>query len=145
MSKKPNDNGRKSDGTFAPGNSAGGRTKGSRNKTTPAVEKLLDGEAEELTRVAVSKAKEGDMTALRLCLERIAPARKDSPVQFELPPVTSVSDAVSASSSVLASVAAGDLTPDEAGRIMGLLTAHKSLVELCDIEARIARLEEAKA
>lgn len=141
---EPKTNGRKSDGTFAPGNKAGGRTKGSRNKTTLAVEKLLDGEAEALTRVAIEKAKEGDGAALRLCLERIAPPRKDAPTPFALPAVSTVADTVAASSAVLAAVAEGDLTPDEAGRVMGLLTAHKSLVELCDLEARIARLEESK-
>ena len=43
------------------------------------MEALLDGEAEAITRVAVDKAKEGDTTALRLCLERILPPRKDRP------------------------------------------------------------------
>ena len=33
-----------------------------------AMEALLDGEAEELTRKAVELAKGGDMAALRLCL-----------------------------------------------------------------------------
>lgn len=50
-------------------------------------------------------------------------------------------DAVGASSALLAAVAAGDVTPDEAGRVMALLTAHKALVEAGDLEARIAALE----
>jgi hypothetical protein len=50
-----------------------------------ATEALLDGEAEAITRVAVERAKEGDATALRLCLERILPPRKDRPVSFSLP------------------------------------------------------------
>ena len=62
-----------------------GRPPGSRNKTTLAVESLLDGEAENLTRKAIELAKDGDLTALRLCLERIAPPRKDRPVTFSLP------------------------------------------------------------
>jgi hypothetical protein len=47
--------------------------------TTLAVEALLDGEAETITRKAIELAKEGDLTALRLCLDRIAPPRKDRP------------------------------------------------------------------
>ena len=47
-----------------------GRPKGTRNKTTLAMEALLDGEAEAITRKAIEKAKEGDMVAIRLCLER---------------------------------------------------------------------------
>lgn len=138
---EPKDNGRKTDGTFAPGNSLGGRTPGSRNKTTVAVEALLEGEHEALTRAAIDKALDGDTTALRLCLDRIAPPRKDSPVTFELPAIRSVEDAVAASSAILSAVAAGEVTPDEAGRVMSLLTAHKQLVETCDLETRLAALE----
>lgn len=137
----PNNNGRKPDGTFAPGNALGGRTPGSRNRTTLAVEALLEGEHEALTRKAIELALAGDARALRLCLDRIAPARRDAPVSFNLPPIRSVEDAVGASSALLAAVAAGDVTPDEAGRVMALLTAHKALVEAGDLEARIAALE----
>ena len=141
MAGGPKRSGRKSDGTFAPGNSLGGRTPGSRNKTTIAVEALLEGEHEALTRKAIDTALEGDVTALRLCLDRIAPARRDAPVSFVLPPIASAEDAVKASSAILAAVAAGEVTPDEGARVMSLLTAHKALVETCDLETRIAALE----
>ncbi|MGV2495046.1 DUF5681 domain-containing protein [Pelagerythrobacter aerophilus] len=141
---KPKDTGRKSDGTFAPGNTLGGRPPGSRNKTTLAIEALLEGEHEALTRAAIGKALEGDTTALRLCLDRLAPPRKDSPVSFGLPQIKTAEDAVTASSALLAAVAAGEVTPDEAGRVMSLLTAHKALVETCDLEARISALETKK-
>jgi hypothetical protein len=55
------------------GNPAG-KPKGARHKTTLAVQALLDGEAEALTRKCIELAKEGDTTALRLCMERLAPA-----------------------------------------------------------------------
>ncbi|MCB0058113.1 MAG: hypothetical protein KDE45_13845 [Caldilineaceae bacterium] len=141
MSDEPNTNGRESDGKFAPGNKLGGRTQGARNKTTLAVEALLDGQHEALTQAAISKALEGDTAALRLCLDRIAPPRKDAPVSFELPPIKSVADAVEASSALLAAVADGDVTPDEAGRVMALLTSHKAMVETGDLEVRITALE----
>jgi hypothetical protein len=34
------------------------------------------------------------LAALRVCLDRIAPPRKDRPVLFELPPVSSAADVV---------------------------------------------------
>lgn len=144
MADDPNNNGRETDGTFAPGNTAGGRTPGSRNKTTLAVEALLEGEHEALTRAAIVKALGGDTTALRLCLDRIAPARKDSPICFALPDIKTADDALKASSALLAAVAASEVTPDEAGRVMALLTSHKGLVESSDLEARIAALEAKK-
>lgn len=141
MSEDPNINGRQSDGTFAPGNKLGGRKPGSRHKTTVAIEALLEGQHEALTQAAISKALEGDTTALRLCLDRIAPPRKDSPISFDLPPISSAADAVAASSTLLDAVAQGHVTPDEAARVMALLTAHKALVEAGDHEARLAALE----
>jgi len=142
MTGKPKNNGQKSDGTFAPGNKMGGRPKGARNKTTLAVEAMLDGEAEAITRKAIDMAMEGDGPAIRLCLERLLPARKDTPVVFALPHIETALDAVTASTALLAAVASGDVTPEEAGKVMGLLTAHKQLVEVCDLEARLQRLEE---
>ena len=141
MAKSPKKTGRETDGTFAKGNTLGGRTPGSRNRTTVAVEALLEGEHEALTRAAIAKALEGDATALRLCLDRIAPARKDSPVTFALPKVESAQDAVAASSVLLAAVASGEVTPDEAGRVMALLSAHKVLATVSDLELRIMELE----
>jgi hypothetical protein len=131
---------------FRPGSSGNpaGKPHGARHRVTRAIEELLEGEHEALTRKAIEKALEGDMIALRLCLDRIAPPRKDAPITMVLPPVRSLADAVEASAAVLAAVAAGDVTPDEGGRIMALLTAHKQIVEAGDLEGRVAALEKAK-
>lgn len=135
--------GEKQSGRWKPGQSGNpaGKPKGARHKATQAVEALLEGQAEALTQKAIEKALEGDGVALRLCLERIAPARKDAAVCFDLPAIASASDTVTASSALLEAVAAGNVTPDEASRIMGLLTSHKALVEVCELERRIEALE----
>ena len=86
-----------------------GRPAGARNKALLAMEALLDGEAEAITRVAVDKAKEGDTTALRLCLERILPPRKDRPVSFSLPQLGTVTDARAATAAIVAAVATNAL------------------------------------
>lgn len=144
--EQPDTTGRNQDGTFARGVSGNpaGRPAGTRHAVTRAVEALLEGEHEGLTRKAVEMALAGDTTALRLCLDRIAPARKDAPIVFALPPIRTATDAVEASTSLLGAVAVGEVTPDEAGRVMALLTAHKTLVETGDLEARIAKLEAKK-
>src|SRR5260370_33248870 len=66
------------------GNPAG-RPMGARHKATVAAEALLDGEAEALTRKAVEMALAGDGTALRLCLDRILPPRRERPVRVTTP------------------------------------------------------------
>jgi Family of unknown function (DUF5681) len=62
-----------------------GRPKGARNATTLALESLLDGQAQALTQKAIDLALTGDLTALRICLDRILPPRKDRPVTFDFP------------------------------------------------------------
>jgi hypothetical protein len=124
------------------GNPAG-RPKGSRNKATSAVEELLDGEAEALTRKAIDKALEGDMAALRMCLDRLLPPRRDRLVTFELPTIESAGDALKASSAILAACAAGQLSMREAGEFMNLVSSHVRMHESNDLEARITALEAA--
>ena len=51
---------------------------------------------------------------------------------------------MAASSAVLEAVAAGDVTPGEAGAVMALLTGHKSIIEAGDLENRITALEAKK-
>jgi hypothetical protein len=114
---------------------------GARNRKDRLSDALTRAQCEAITQAAIEKALGGDTAALRMCLDRIAPARKDSPITMTLPKVETVRDAVAASQHVLAAVAAGEVTPDEAARVMALLTAHKSLVEVGDIEGRIAALE----
>jgi len=66
---------RERDTRYKPGQSGNptGRPKGARKKATVAVETLLEGEAETITRRCIDLALEGDHTALRLCLSRIFP------------------------------------------------------------------------
>ena len=142
MTEPPNNDGRTTDGKFATGNSLGGSKLGSRHKVTLAVEALLEGQHEALTQAAIDKALQGDGVALRLCLDRIAPPRKDAPISISLPPVSSAADAVVASSALLDAVATGEVTPGEAGPVMALLVSHKAIVEAGDLERRITVLEE---
>ena len=133
---------RNPDGTFGPGNP--GRPQGARHKVTKAIEDLLQGEADGLTRKAIDLALEGDTTALRLCLERIAPARKDAPISFDLPPIANASEAAQAAAAVVTAVANGDITPLEGATVMGLVENYRRVLETSEFEARIAALEEAK-
>jgi hypothetical protein len=94
-----------------------------------------------LTQTAVKKALEGDNVALRLCLERIAPALKDKPVSFSLPKMSNALDASEAAGSVLTAVSEGDLTPIEATRVMGLIDSFRRTLELTEIEQRLQALE----
>jgi len=134
--------GRNTDGTFGPGNP--GKPQGARHKATQAALALLDGQAEALTQKAVETALAGDTAELRLCLERIVPPRKDAPVTFALPPMTTAADAAKGAAAVLAAVAIGDLTPTEGAHVMGLIETYRRTLETSELEARLAALEDGR-
>lgn len=128
---------------FEPGQSGNpaGRPKGARSQTTLAMEAILEGEAEALTRKAIEMALDGDGPALRLCLDRLCPPRKDRPVLFALPPIATAADAVKASAALVAAVAEGELTPSEATDFGKLIETVLRGIELTDVQDRLARLE----
>lgn len=76
------------------GNPAG-RPKGARNRTTIAMQELL----------------EGDTVAIRMCLERLVPVRKDRHVIFDLPKIERAADIPKATASLLEAVASGTICP----------------------------------
>ena len=118
-----------------------GRPSGSRNATTLALEALLDGQANALTQKAIDLALAGDMAALRLCLDRILPPRKDRPVNFTLPTINSAQDAAAIVSSVLAAVAAGEITPTDAAEVGKLIDSYVKAYETAELAERLERLE----
>ena len=119
-----------------------GRPKGSRNASTLAAEALLDGDAEALTKKAINLALEGDLAAIRLCLERILPARRERPISFELPALQTPKDAVAATAAIAEAVSDGTLLPSEAETMSRLVQTFAAAIELHDHEERISRIEE---
>ena len=119
-----------------------GRPEGSRNRATLAAQALIDGQAEALVKTAVGLALGGDGPMLKVILERLVPARKDAPIKVTLPPMEKASDIPQAMSSILASVAAGELTPTEAQAVAGLVELQRRALETSELEQRIAALEK---
>jgi Family of unknown function (DUF5681) len=119
-----------------------GRPPGARNAATVTAELLLDGEAATITRKAIELAKQGDLTALRLCLERIVSPRRDRPVNFALPSMSSAGDASKALATIMAAVASGELTPVEAAELSRVIEGYVKTLEATEIERRLRFLEE---
>ena len=119
-----------------------GKPRGARNRATLLAEALLDGEAEALAGKAIEKALEGDGMALRLCLERVLPARKDRPISFSMPAIASARDAAKAMGALLAAVAAGNVTPSEAGEVSKIVEVYFEALQGSEFEQRLKALEE---
>ncbi len=129
---------------FEPGQSGNpsGRPAGSRNAATRLVEAMFEDEAETIGRRAIEMALGGDTLAMKLVLERLVPLRRGRPVQFELPAIHTSADVVAAIGQVLRATAAGDLTPDEAATVAGILDAKRRAIETVEFEGRLEALEK---
>ena len=129
---------------FQPGRSGnpGGKVRGTRHRVTLAAEALLEGEAEALTRKAIELAKTGDTVALRLCLDRILPARKAGrAIRLNLPALRTPDDVMGAIGRIAEAVARGLITPEEGQSVAGIVEQARSSIELVDIGRRLAALE----
>jgi hypothetical protein len=142
---EPSKNEKKSRTQFEPGNTFGkGRPAGSRNKATEALQALLDGEGERITRKAVELALDGDTIALRLCLERLIPPVKERRVSLDVPKLERAGDIATALGTLLDAVATGEITPSEGQTIATLLEVQRKAIETAELEQRITRLERIK-
>jgi hypothetical protein len=119
-----------------------GRPKGSRNAATLACEALLDGQAEALTQKAIQMALAGDPVAMRICMDRIYPARKDRPVTFALPPINSPRDAADIMAAVARAVGMGDITPNEAAEFAKVVTAYTTAYQIAEMNEPLTCIEQ---
>jgi len=120
------------------GNPAG-RPRGSRNRATILMQGLLAGRAEAIGQKLVELAENGDIAAIRICMERSA--GKDEPVDVGLPPIEKPSDSVAAAQAIVAAVAAGDLTATEAAGLAKVVDVYVRAVETKELDERLTKLE----
>lgn len=101
---------------------------------------LMGTDAPAIIRKLVELALGGDVNAARLVLERLVPAIKaaELPVALALPADADLADQ---GRSVIAVLAAGQIPPGQAASILQALAGVARLVELTELEKRIAALE----
>lgn len=119
------------------GNPAG-KPKGARDKRT-ALRELLQPHAADLVAKAVELAKAGDTTALRICIDRCIPAIKAKDAPVDLPELTG--SLAEQGQAVMRAMAAGRITPDEANAVMQVISAQARIIEVDELEKRLADLE----
>jgi hypothetical protein len=130
--------------TFQKGQSGNpaGRPVGARSRARVVAEEMFEGEAEAIIRAAIDTAKEGDMGAVRLCLDRVAPRPKDRGPAFAFPPLNNAGSALTALASIAEAVADGDLTPAEAGELSRVAERFLNLFAITPYEQQRAWVEQ---
>ena len=131
------------------GNKSGGRQKGTPNKATAEVRDLaLDYGPEavkELGRLAQeAKSETARISACNSILER-AYGRPSTgrPIVIDLPDTSTADGITQAIAAIIQSAACGELTPDEASDLCGVVEAQRRAIELSDHEQRLAKIEAA--
>lgn len=117
-----------------------GKPKGVKHKATQAMSLLLEGEMERLTRKAVELALAGDTTALKLCLDRIAPPLKSTlpPVQVDLDDSQSLT---SMARSFVKAASKGEIPPDVAMQLISALSNVARVEEVENLKQRLEAME----
>jgi hypothetical protein len=125
---------------FEPGNP--GRPPGARNKATQAIEQLAEGHAESLGKKVMELALGGDVACLRMMLDRVCPIRKGRPINVDMPPIKCSRDLFAAIAAIWTAIGHGHLTADEAAALCVVVDRSIQAIQLHDVVARVATLEE---
>ena len=125
---------------FEKGNS--GRPKGARNKTTQAIEHLLEGQAEAITAKVIELALQGNLAALRLCLDRLYSVRNERTVSLDLPELSTLADCGLAMAAVVDAIGRGEISVGEGEALTRLIEATSRTLEARDVEERLVELEK---
>lgn len=129
---------------FQPGRSGNpaGRGKGVKNKHSELV-RQLEPHAEDIVSKLIELAKDGDLTAIKLCIERLLPKLSEPLVSLELPdlPLNSVKNLSVLSGAILKAVAENELTPTQGQAMTSMIIANCKIIETYQLESRIAEIE----
>ncbi|MEI2790464.1 MAG: DUF5681 domain-containing protein [Steroidobacteraceae bacterium] len=129
---------------FRPGQSGNpaGRPKGARDrKNVVAAEFAKEGSA--IARVVIEKAKDGDMGAAALVLQRLSPPLRPQAekVTFDFDPALPVAEQGTA---IVAAVARGEIDPDTGKMLLDMIAAHLGLRDVEAFLEELKRMRESK-
>lgn len=118
-----------------------GKPKGSPDKRT-ALRELLKPYAGDLIGKAVQLALDGDVGALRICIDRIMPPVKEDPISISLPKISGIDQCTKAQATVLNAVAAGEILPGEGQAMSSLIENQRRAYETTELSKRLEAIEQ---
>ena len=121
-----------------------GKPAGTRNKATVMVQTIMERGAKEIAEAVVGLAKEGDLSAARLVIERLVPPAKERPIALVMPDTASAEGIAQAQAAILQAVATGEILPGEGATLSNIVEARRKALETQQLEQRISALESKK-
>jgi hypothetical protein len=126
------------------GNPAG-KAQGTRHKATIMLLTLMEQNAESITKSVIEAAQNGDLSAAKMILDRLVPPSKEKPIKITLPATDTAEGLGRAQEAILQAVACGDLLPNEAATMAGIVEARRKSIETLQLDQRISALEAQNA
>jgi hypothetical protein len=105
------------------------------------LEQLVENEGEDITRKLIELAKEGKLQALLYCMNRLIPQRRGRALEIQLPPINHAHDIAPAIAAITNELNNGNLTPEEASDLTGLLEGLGRAITTNDLAIRLEQLE----
>ncbi|MEM7468214.1 MAG: DUF5681 domain-containing protein [Pseudomonadota bacterium] len=115
-----------------------GRPKGITDKRAQ-LRSLLDPHADDLINKAVEMALNGDSAAMRLCVERLVPAYRNSSPTVNLPAMEGTP--TEKAEAVLKAMAEAQLSVEDANAVLAAITQSTKIAEFDELDKRISALE----
>ncbi|WP_148863277.1 hypothetical protein [Marinobacter fonticola] len=111
-----------------------------RPKAADDLRRRLESGVGDAAEAVLKAAKEGDLNACRIIIERTLPALRPhhAAVRFEIDPAAPLADQGRA---IVAAVADGQLPPDQGKALLDGIASLARITEIDELAARIAKLE----
>lgn len=121
-----------------------GKVKGTLNKRTHLT-KLLEPHAVDLINKVVELAINGDVNALRICIERLLPKIKGETLNhsFDTANLTDTSGLLQLGADVIEAVSNQDITPEQGKDLANLIQVQCKTIETTELANRVKEIEYA--
>lgn len=139
-----NTGGMQENGRFKKGKSGNprGKPKGAKHKSSLMAEMLFESEIEAICHHVITQAKEGNMQAAKIILDRLLPPKKDRPINFKLPMIHNAADALKAGRLISHAVGNGEITPLEGESLSKIVEIQAKNIDLFDFGTRLEAIEK---
>ena len=130
---------RNNDGTFKKGMSGNSKGREPGKTASAKLRKAIETEANDIIKVLVKQAKDGDTQAAKILLDRTVPSLKPQALPINISIGETLPDT---GSNVVDATMTGSIPPDIGAQLIRALTDQSKLVELEEISKRLTSLEK---
>jgi hypothetical protein len=105
------------------------------------LDKMMQHEAKDIGKVAIERARGGDMTAIKILLDRLSPMPRGRFLGFQVPKIENPADLARFTALVLQALANGELTAAEAADIMSVVAVHLQALQTSGLGVDVSELK----